>query len=523
MVVDVASGPADAGSEAPRHSRFGLGKRPLAVSVLMIVIVAFMVVFAVMTLVPPLPDMPVALAALLSVGISVISVALALLRAILVRARRVAWALLALAGGCVTFASMYAGIASQGGTVEVPVPSPADVGILLVYPFAVAGIVALIHDVLRSIRLMVILDGTIAGVGAAAVYTAIALGLVDTSAQNSATVAALRVAYPTGSAVIIGTLLCLYTITGWRRRANVGLLTAGFAIYAVANAYLTIVNSGASHSLDDLVGVAFLLAATLIGLGAWQSERTVRVPDAAAGPQRLSLAMLVLPSVFALASLTLLLVATRVTVSMVAIVLAGFTLVAVVVRAVMSFREVQRVQDEVAVKSRELEYLALHDILTGLANRALFYDRVEQALARSRRSGSPVAAMYLDLDGFKAVNDTHGHGIGDLLLREVAARLTGAVRATDTVGRLGGDEFVVLLEGESLAAGPEIVAQRIMEVLAPPYALGPDGVSVRSSASIGIAVGARASADDLLRDADVALYQAKGLGKDRYVMFGASR
>jgi diguanylate cyclase (GGDEF)-like protein len=174
----------------------------------------------------------------------------------------------------------------------------------------------------------------------------------------------------------------------------------------------------------------------------------------------------------------------------------------------------------VGEKTGELQHLALHDGLTGLPNRALILDRVEQALTRARRNDSGIAVMFLDLDGFKNVNDTFGHAIGDELLCAVGARLTGLLRESDTAGRLGGDEFVVLVEGDSLDAGPEVVADRIRRVLAAPYLLGgTEEIAVHTQASIGIATGTRGSAEDLLRDADIALYEAKAAGKDRCIVF----
>ena len=170
-----------------------------------------------------------------------------------------------------------------------------------------------------------------------------------------------------------------------------------------------------------------------------------------------------------------------------------------------------------------LAHRALHDPLTGLANRQLILDRAQQMLVRGRRTGEPVAAFFIDLDNFKDSNDSLGHGAGDQLLQLVAARLLGLLRAGDTVGRLGGDEFVILAEGISLSAGPESIAERIHQVLRPPFYLpGTRGMSISVSASIGIASGDRASAEDLLRDADIALYRAKALGRDRYVLFEQS-
>ncbi len=170
----------------------------------------------------------------------------------------------------------------------------------------------------------------------------------------------------------------------------------------------------------------------------------------------------------------------------------------------------------------ELTFLATHDTLTGLPNRKLILDRAEQLLARSRRHGTPVAAVFIDLDNFKLINDTLGHGAGDELLCAVTARLAGAIRETDTLGRLGGDEFVVLAEDLSLAAGPELIAERLLEALSEPFTLSGDSPARLSvSASIGIAAGTRAHAEELLRDADIAMYRAKCHGKNRYVAFEA--
>jgi diguanylate cyclase (GGDEF)-like protein len=174
----------------------------------------------------------------------------------------------------------------------------------------------------------------------------------------------------------------------------------------------------------------------------------------------------------------------------------------------------------VAEKTRQLGHQALHDGLTGLPNRALVLDRAEQLLAGNRRNPDRVAAaLYVDVDGFKMVNDTYGHASGDRVLTVVGQRLQRVMREHDTVGRLGGDEFVVLLESTTQEASPTVIAARLIEELRAPIAL-PDGErSVVISASIGIALGQRDTADDLLRDADFALYEAKALGKDRYAVF----
>jgi diguanylate cyclase (GGDEF)-like protein len=168
----------------------------------------------------------------------------------------------------------------------------------------------------------------------------------------------------------------------------------------------------------------------------------------------------------------------------------------------------------------QIRYQAVHDSLTGLPNRALILDRIEQMLARARRDDTPVATLFIDLDGFKDINDTFGHGVGDQLLRAVADRLSVAMRESDSIGRLGGDEFIVLVDGSTVAAEPEAVAHRLLNVLRSPFELPDAGTGhLTLTASIGLAAGSRPSATELIRDADIALYAAKAAGKNRCVVF----
>jgi diguanylate cyclase (GGDEF)-like protein len=146
-------------------------------------------------------------------------------------------------------------------------------------------------------------------------------------------------------------------------------------------------------------------------------------------------------------------------------------------------------------------------------------DRIEQMLARDRRLDADGALLFIDLDDFKNVNDTLGHGAGDQLLNAVSARLLSALREADTIGRMGGDEFVVLLDGSSLDVAPELVAQRLPDLMGQPFELEDVSVPLIVNLSIGIAVGDRETAGQLLRDADIALYQAKSAGKNRYETF----
>jgi diguanylate cyclase (GGDEF)-like protein len=156
----------------------------------------------------------------------------------------------------------------------------------------------------------------------------------------------------------------------------------------------------------------------------------------------------------------------------------------------------------------QLHQLALTDGLTGLANRRAAVERLEQALARAARRGTPVAVLYVDVDRFKGINDRHGHAAGDAVLVEVAARLRGAFRTEDVIARLGGDEFLVACEDLTSARDTQVVAARTRDVLAAPYVVG--GQTLRVTASVGIALGgADASVERLLDRADAEMYEAK--------------
>ncbi len=170
----------------------------------------------------------------------------------------------------------------------------------------------------------------------------------------------------------------------------------------------------------------------------------------------------------------------------------------------------------------QLAHQALHDSLTGLANRAKFMDRLQDALARSSRSGSPVAVLFCDLDNLKAVNDRMGHTAGDDLLIGISERFRRSVRPSDTVARFGGDEFVVLCSEMAEPEDATVVAQRLCRALEEPFVIS--GQQVNTSASIGIAVGSGAAStpEDLVQDADVAMYRAKEGGKGRYVLHSES-
>jgi diguanylate cyclase (GGDEF)-like protein len=200
----------------------------------------------------------------------------------------------------------------------------------------------------------------------------------------------------------------------------------------------------------------------------------------------------------------------------------------------LSYRMMLNTRDELGVAVRtlnsmaedlernheKLSHRALHDPLTELPNRALFKDRVDHALARTNRYEGTIAAMFLDLDDFKSVNDTLGHSAGDSLLKEVAVRIRGCLRESDTAARLGGDEFGVIVENVGGEDDAHVVANRILEVFREPFMI--EGNEILTNASLGIALPSPdGDGDQLMRSADLAMYSAKRGGKARVAFFAS--
>ncbi len=171
---------------------------------------------------------------------------------------------------------------------------------------------------------------------------------------------------------------------------------------------------------------------------------------------------------------------------------------------------------------RSLGYLAQYDHLTGLINRALFRDRLSSALVRARRDGGLVTVMFLDIDGFKDVNDRFGHSVGDEVLRQIASRLVECLRESDTVARLGGDEFTVILEGGQRVEDAGQVATKILKAIGTPYQIGDKELVVTTSIGIAVYPLDGDTYEDLVKGADTAMYQSKAAGRNTYQYFTKS-
>jgi diguanylate cyclase (GGDEF)-like protein len=193
-----------------------------------------------------------------------------------------------------------------------------------------------------------------------------------------------------------------------------------------------------------------------------------------------------------------------------------------VLMRVHNLLEVRLLHETTRTHGKMLESLALQDPLTGLANRRLLVDRMSMALAQARRSKGCMAVMYLDLDGFKQINDTLGHDAGDTLLKTIARRLVKTVREEDTVARLGGDEFVVTLPHIHGAGDAARMAEKVIETISQPYDIRGRTVCMSTSVGVGIYPADGKDAEALTKAADTALYEAKRAGKNTY-RIGRSR
>ena len=414
---------------------------------------------------------------------------------------------------------------------EVPFPSLADVGYLLSVPLGVAALLTFPGARVTGIaRLRPVLDGIVAAGALLFVSWATVLGPTFHAGSGSLLSQSISLAYPAGDVLNATIALLLLSRARGEHRVTIGLIGTALLILAVADTSFAWFSAQGAYASGNLFDTGFLAGFLLIGLAALRPPAPAETEEQAElAPTRLALlpyAPLLLSLPFAVVlhqrgqPIDPFLFYTSLT-----------AIIAVLARQLLSLQVNvalgRQLHDTVAtLRHREIElhHQAFHDPLTGLANRALFADRIGHALASSRRP-TPLILLLADLDDFKAVNDTLGHPAGDALLIGVAERLRSVVRPEDTVARLGGDEFAVLLEDTDGLTGARRVAERIAEALEQPFDFG--GVRMVIGASIGIAAAGSVTNDDtsvgdtLLLEADIAMYAAKAVGKGRYAVYAA--
>jgi len=338
---------------------------------------------------------------------------------------------------------------------------------------------------------------------------ATALGAVVAGGNGTLLVTAVSVAYPLSDIVLL--VVCILVLSRSRaHRLPLTLIGAGLALMAMADSGYAFLVATDSYATGNNIDLGWYFAPSLLAFAALTKGATVDQPQT----QSPTVAGAMLPYVplggaFALVAWRF---ATGHNPSTVEVVLTGVIVLLVLSRQFLTVRDNQQLAQTLAERDSELRHQAFHDQLTGLANRALFVDRLAHALELHRRDQRPLAVCFLDLDGFKSVNDQLGHSAGDDLLKEVSTRFGEVLSNADTLARFGGDEFAVLLEDRTDAVQ---VAQALLESLRTPFSFGHRQMSVL--ASIGVAqvtlVDQTPTVDELLVRADLAMYVVKSRGK----------
>jgi len=415
----------------------------------------------------------------------------------------------------------------------LPFPSLADVGFLLCVAQLVIGMALMVPRGRPKLRIG--LDGALIATSLLYLSWAFLLGPILSSGVVSGLAGALLLAYPVADVVMVSIALIILTAVGREHRRGLLAIAIGGISFGLADsafAYLTYVGV---YTSGGAVVIGWAIGFFLVGFGALNMRSSgagttdasaPAVDHAPGGPvptaadARTTLLGMVLPYVPVTTGLvvTVTFVIRDGTLDPVLYLLGVGVMVLVMVRQFVALRDNSVLTRALLTRERQLAHMAFHDPLTGLANRALFYDRVGHAVVRQDRTGSPVGLLYIDLDGFKAVNDGLGHAAGDELLVAVAARLARCLRSSDTVARLGGDEFAVLADPVNDVEDIVIVADRVVAAIAEVFPLS-SGVA-RIGASVGIATRRPRDGDldDFLQRADSAMYAAKAAGKGRSVL-----
>ncbi len=421
---------------------------------------------------------------------------------------RWSWSLIAVGAACWAFGQGLWSYYDLGTNESAPFPSLADLGFLAFPALALTGLlVRPAAAFARHGRIRVVLDGILVAASLFVLSWVTAFGQTLHGGGDSFSLA-VSLAYPVGDLLLLTVALVVVTHASESARLGLWLLASAFAALSIADsgfAYLTAVGQFGTGNLIDagwVAGFAVLAVAAIKDRsGAEAANRTA-----------VSKPALLLPYLPAGLGLGLAFYQIRSGHSDdVSLVSAVIIMGAVLTRQLLVLRDNTRLISAITRQT-------LYDELSGLANRSLFTDRLEHALALHRRDLRELAILFCDLDDFKLVNDSLGHGVGDELLVRVADRWRGALRPGDTLARLGGDEFAVLLED---GGDPAAVAERLQEGLEAPFQLGGNPVLVRASIGMALATAdmRTPSGDELMACADIAMYRAKRAGKNNVCLY----
>jgi diguanylate cyclase len=395
--------------------------------------------------------------------------------------------------------------------IPTPYPSPADIGYLIFPVAALAGLVLLAPPGSGLAAPRRVVDALMVGCAVGLLAWIAVLAEVVQNSDASAVEAVVSLAYPVADVV----LLTVTVLTVAQTRDDPlrwGLLGAAVMAMTVSDGLFALEVADKTYVTGSPSDYGWWAAFALMGAAGLVPVRGEGITGGAPrSPARAGL----LPYLPLAAAVLLAAVDSVRGLDRGPVVLALIVVLVLLVlaRQYLTVRENQRLAHTVALREVELHRLAFHDGLTGLANRALFLDRLGHALDLASREGWRVSVAFLDLDGFKAVNDSLGHAAGDALLVRVAERLRGALRTSDTLARLGGDEFAVLVE----RGDATVVAATLLAALRTPFRI--EGRTVSVAGSVGVASvepcegSPDATAATLLHRADVAMYAVKAAGK----------
>jgi diguanylate cyclase (GGDEF)-like protein len=438
--------------------------------------------------------------------------ALCLWRSTSSRRGRIAWA-------CVGAGLLFQALADRyykqvlANQAHVSQPSLADFGYLAFYPFAAVAIVLLLRSRVTSITRPLLLDAAVVGLAVMAAVAAFVLPDVLSISGGNLSASLTNVAYPIADLLLLGLLAGGTQLLAGKPDRALVLIGVALILFITADSIYLYGSAAGTYSVGGWVDSLWCLAAVLMGIAAWQPALRYHEFQV----WRPALRTLVAITVAAVAVSAILVLDSIHHLPAAAIYLTVATFLASLARLVVAINSERAARERLVLSEARYQDLALHDPLTGLANRSLFDDRVAHLFSR-RAPAKAAAFIMVDIDHFKEVNDSLGHGAGDELLIEVARRLVECVRPEDTVARLGGDEFCIVLAAENSQAAVRC-GERIVTAMGRPFALA--GAPAHATASVGIAVRTshQESANDLQQHADQALYRAKAAGRGRSVLY----
>lgn len=415
-----------------------------------------------------------------------------------------------------------------------PWPSAADFLWLACPPLIALGLTAMLRRRGSGRDIEGALDALIIATGAGALSWGFFMAPYAADAALGVFAKIVSIAYPLGDIVLVAVIVRLLVAPGQRLLSH-RLMAVAICGTLVADVVWSVQALSGTYYTGHFVDIGWLVFYWLMGAAALHPSMGAE-SEAGQRTRRPSRARLVvLAAAASLAPVTLVIQAHR-GVALDVPVLAGasiFMFSLVVLRMERLVREVDSKMQQLKVQGKilrgsldtrdslesQLRYQALHDPLTDLANRTLFGDRMGHAISHMSRTGHAVSVLFLDLDDFKAINDTLGHEAGDHLLVDVGDRIKRLVRNADTAARLGGDEFAILLDGMAEGVDAHIVTDRILESLGFPFLLEGREVDVHVSIGIAISDDPTVTGQELLRRADVAMYSAKGKGKNGFAVY----